>query len=124
MGMFFNTFFRHADVVKMANLAQMVNVIAPMMTSKQGMFLRPTFFPIAEYGRQRGNLAINSYVASPTYTLGRAELPYLDVSTTYNPRDRAVFVNVLNRSKSLDIATRVASQEGPRSLTILNLKLE
>ena len=29
MGMFFNTFFRHADMVKMANLAQMVNVIAP-----------------------------------------------------------------------------------------------
>jgi len=27
MGMFFNSFFRHANVVKMANLAQMVNVI-------------------------------------------------------------------------------------------------
>jgi alpha-N-arabinofuranosidase len=112
MGMFFNTFFRHADVVKMANLAQMVNVIAPMMTNKQGMFLQPTFFPIAEYGRQRGNLALNAFVASPTYTLGRAELPCLDVSTTYNSRDRAVFVNVLNRSRSLDIATRVESQEG------------
>jgi alpha-L-arabinofuranosidase len=46
------------------------------------------------------------------YTLGRSELPYLDVSTTYNPRDRSLFVNVLNRSKSLDIATRVESQEG------------
>ena len=34
MGMFFNSFFRHADVVKMANLAQMVNVIAPIMTNK------------------------------------------------------------------------------------------
>ena len=29
MGVFFNAFFRHADVVRIANLAQMVNVIAP-----------------------------------------------------------------------------------------------
>ena len=36
MGMFFNSFFRHADIVKMANLAQMVNVIAPIMTNKTG----------------------------------------------------------------------------------------
>ncbi|HKF56319.1 MAG TPA: alpha-L-arabinofuranosidase C-terminal domain-containing protein, partial [Blastocatellia bacterium] len=41
MGMFFNSFFRHANVVKMANLAQLVNVIAPMMTNKQGLFLQP-----------------------------------------------------------------------------------
>ena len=37
MGMFFNSFFRHADVVKMANLAQMVNVIAPIMTNEGGL---------------------------------------------------------------------------------------
>ena len=36
MGMFFNSFFRHADVVKMANLAQLVNVIAPIVTNKTG----------------------------------------------------------------------------------------
>lgn len=39
MGMLFNSFFRHADVVKMANLAQMVNVIALIMTNKHGLFL-------------------------------------------------------------------------------------
>jgi alpha-N-arabinofuranosidase len=112
MGMFFNTFFRHADVVKMANLAQMVNVIAPMMTNKQGMFLQPTYFPVAEYSKQRGNIALNTFVSAPTYTVGRSEIPYLDVSTTYNAGTRTLFVNVLNRSKSQDIATRVESQEG------------
>uniref|UniRef100_Q02D67 non-reducing end alpha-L-arabinofuranosidase n=1 Tax=Solibacter usitatus (strain Ellin6076) TaxID=234267 RepID=Q02D67_SOLUE len=112
MGMFFNTFFRHADVVKMANLAQMVNVIAPMMTNKQGLFLQPTYFPVAEYSKQRGNIALNTFVSAPTYKVGPSELPYLDVSTTYNPGSRTLFVNVLNRSKSQDIATRVESQEG------------
>jgi alpha-L-arabinofuranosidase len=112
MGMFFNSFFRHADVVKMANLAQLVNVIAPIMTNKQGLFLQPIYFPIAEYGKQRGNVALHAWVASPTYTPNRQPLNYLDVSATYNARDHAVFVNVLNRSKSQDIATRIQNEEG------------
>ena len=52
MGMFFNSFFRHADSVKIANLAQLVNVIAPIFTNEKGLFLQPIFFPIAEYGKQ------------------------------------------------------------------------
>ena len=115
MGMFFNSFFRHADVVKMANLAQLVNVIAPIMTSKTGMFLQPTYFPILEYGKQRGNIALNTWVSAPVYTANRQELPYLDVSTTYNAKDGSVFVNVLNRSKSRDIAARIENQEGSLS---------
>ena len=111
--LFFNAFFRHADVVKMANLAQMVNVIAPIMTNKDGLFLQPTYFPIAEYGRQRGNTAIGAWVSSPTYRVGtRPPLGYLDVSSTFNPQTREVFVNVLNRSKDRDLATRIENQEG------------
>jgi alpha-N-arabinofuranosidase len=96
----------------MANLAQLVNVIAPIMTNKQGLFLQPIYFPIVEYGKQRGNLALNAWVASPTYEANRQQLPYLDVSTTYSARDRAVYFNVLNRSKSQDIATRIQNEEG------------
>jgi alpha-N-arabinofuranosidase len=117
MGMFFNVFFRHADTVKMANLAQMVNVIAPIMTNKQGMFLQPIYFPIAEYGKQRGNVSLTPWVSSPTYTLGGGRgtaqsIPYLDVSATYDGRGHAVFVNVLNRSKGRALATRIECQEG------------
>ncbi|HEY3442746.1 MAG TPA: alpha-L-arabinofuranosidase C-terminal domain-containing protein [Paludibaculum sp.] len=113
MGMFFNSFFRHADVVKMANLAQLVNVIAPMFTNKQGMFLQPIFFPIAEYGKQRGNIALDTLVQSPQYTpKDRQPLGYLDVSTTWNEKEKALFVNVLNRSEKLDIATRIDNVEG------------
>ena len=113
MGMFFNSFFRHANVVKMANLAQLVNVIAPMMTNKQGLFLQPTFFPIAEYGKQRGNKSIDAWVSGPTYKIGnRPALSYLDVSATYNPSEGAVYLNVLNRSKGTDITAAIQNQEG------------
>ena len=111
MGMFFNSFFRHADVVKMANLAQLVNVIAPIMTSKTGLFLQPTYFPILEYGKQRGNVALSTWVSAPMYTANRQQLPYLDVSTTYNSKDGSLYINVLNRSKSRDISARIENQE-------------
>ncbi len=113
MGMFFNVFFRHADVVKMANLAQMVNVIAPIMTNKEGLFLQPTYFPIVEYGKQRGNTALDVWVSGPTYSIDkRAPLQYLDASATYNPKTRQIFLNVLNRSKDRNIATRIENLEG------------
>jgi alpha-L-arabinofuranosidase len=112
-GLFFNSFFRHADVVKMANLAQMVNVIAPMMTNKQGLFLQPTYFPLVEFTKQRGNTALQAWSTSPTYAIDkRPPLGYLDVSATYNPKTREVFLNVLNRSKDRDISTRIENQAG------------
>ena len=114
MGMFFNMFFRNADIVKMANLAQMVNVIAPIMTNEKGLFLQPIYFPIAEYGRQRGNTALDVWVSSPSYRIPQrpGEVKYLDVSATYDAAAGEVVVNVLNRSKDKDIAATIENQSG------------
>jgi alpha-N-arabinofuranosidase len=113
MGMFFNAFFRHANIVKMANLAQLVNVIAPIFTNKQGLYLQTIYFPLAEYGKQRGNQSLDTWVESPQYKpdSGRA-LNYLDVSSTYDPKTRRVFVNVLNRSEKQDLAAQISSTSG------------
>jgi alpha-N-arabinofuranosidase len=113
MGMFFNSFFRHADVVKMANLAQMVNVIAPIMTNEEGLFLQPTYFPLVEFGKQRGNTSLDVWVSSPTYIVDdRPPLGYLDVSATRDPESGHVYLNVLNRSDEREITTRIENVEG------------
>jgi len=110
MGMFFNAFFRHADVVKMANLAQMVNVIAPIMTNEEGYFLQPTYFPLVEFGKQRGNTSLDVWVDAPTYVLeGRDTLTYLDVTATYDQESGQLFINVLNRSETRDLTASVQS---------------
>ena len=116
MGMFFNSFIRHADSVKMANLAQIVNVIAPIFTNKEGLFLQPIYFPIAEYAKQGGKTALDLLVSSPTYKAGnRGPLPYLDASATYDKSAGAVYLNVLNRSGKTDIPTRIDNVEGKLS---------
>ena len=48
------TMLRHADRVKVACLAQLVNVIAPIMTSDTGAWRQTIFYPfalISKYGR-------------------------------------------------------------------------
>ncbi|MCC6263097.1 MAG: alpha-N-arabinofuranosidase, partial [Bryobacterales bacterium] len=113
MGMFLNSFIRHAHVVKMANLAQVVNVIAPIFTNKEGLYLQTIYFPLAEYAKQKNNFALHALVDSPVYKVGdREPLGYLDVSVTHNRREGALYVNVLNRSESKDIATRIHEVDG------------
>ena len=112
-GMFLNAFIRHADVVKIANLAQLVNVIAPIFTNKQGLYLQTIYFPLVEYGKQRGNSSLDVQVTSPTYRIdNRRPLGYLDVSSTYSAADHAVYLNVLNRSERNDINTRIDNVAG------------
>jgi alpha-L-arabinofuranosidase len=125
MGMFLNSFIRHADVVKMANLAQLVNVIAPIFTNKQGLFLQTIYFPLAEYAKQKGHMALDALVESPTYDAGRRRgLKYLDTSVTYNTQSKTVFINVLNRSEKRDIEAAVelvdAKAAGPVEVWELN----
>lgn len=124
MGMFFNSFIRHADVVKMANLAQLVNVIAPIFTNREGLYLQTIYFPLAEYAKQRGHMALDALVESPQYKPDRGRaLGYLDVSATYNPTTRQVFVNVLNRSEKTDITARIENVAAapPSSVSVWEL---
>lgn len=112
MGAFFNAFLRHADSVKVANLAQLVNVIAPIVTNKDGLFLQTIYWPLLEYGKQRRNLALDVLVRSPAYKYEGRDIGYLDVSATYDPRGGRVFLNVLNRSRDRAIEARIDNVEG------------
>ena len=113
MGMFMNAFIRHANVVKMANLAQLVNVIAPIFTNKEGLFLQPIYFPLAEYAKQRGTRSVDALVRSPEYKPDNGSpLGYLDVSATHDPGTKQICLNVLNRNEKTDITAQIINLEG------------
>ncbi|HEY1221012.1 MAG: alpha-L-arabinofuranosidase C-terminal domain-containing protein [Bryobacteraceae bacterium] len=115
MGMFLNSFIRRADVVKVANLAQLVNVIAPIVTNQDGLFLQTIYWPLVEYGRQRGNQSLDALVTAPSYDYDGRQVSYLDVSATWDEKGHRAFINVLNRSSKLDIAARIDSVGGRAS---------
>jgi alpha-N-arabinofuranosidase len=64
---FLNSFIRHADVVKIANLAQIVNVIAPILTRGDKVLLQSIYFPIMLYAQRREGIALQTVVRGPGY---------------------------------------------------------
>ena len=107
IGCILNTFINRADVVKIACLAQLVNVIAPIMTVPGGpAFRQTTYYPYyfaSVYGR---GTALRLTVDSPAYTVADVgEVPYLDISAVHEAAAGAVTFFIVNRhgTEALDL---------------------
>src|SRR6266487_1768303 len=64
---FLNSFIRHADVVKIANLAQIVNVSAPILTRGEQILLQSIYYPLLIYAQRRDGIALQPIVRGPGY---------------------------------------------------------
>jgi alpha-N-arabinofuranosidase len=100
---------RHADRVTVACLAQLVNVIAPIMTEPGGPAWRQTtFFPFAQAARYGRGQVLDVRVESPTYETkkyGEADLLH---ATAVRAEDGSVTVFAVNRSQSEPLPLEVA----------------
>jgi alpha-N-arabinofuranosidase len=108
---FLNSFINNAHVVKMANMAQLVNVIAPIFTNDKELYLQTIYYPLQLFATHSRGKALNVYVDSPTYkTQKYAAVPYLDVSAAYD--SGTLVLNVVNRHRDKPIEVEVQSQKG------------
>jgi len=103
-----NCIQRHCRTVRMANLAQLVNVIAPMAASPSGLLLTTIYYPLELYATRSGNVALDVMVQSPRFdTKSYADHPYLDVAATYDEAKQRVTLAVVNRRKEGDMTGSV-----------------
>jgi len=109
---YLNIFVRNAQIVKMANLAQLVNVIAPIFTTKEGLFYQTIFYPLQLFANYCYGTAIDAYVDCDTYQVNNKKVPYLDVSSAYNKEKKEIILNVVNRQEGNSITTDILSQYG------------
>src|SRR5271166_3002095 len=101
---FLNTFVNHAHIVKIANMAQLVNVIAPIFTNENGLFLQTIYYPLQLFASNSKGKALDLFVDSPRYYSRRFDdIPYLDTSAGYD--NGSLVVNVVNRHKDQAIET-------------------
>lgn len=119
---FLNAFVRNADVIKMANMAQLVNVIAPIFTNEKGMFRQTIYFPLHLFANHVKGTSLDVFVDCETYNteefpigLGetrtkQSNVPYLDVSASTDNGE--VTICVVNRHKEKPITTDIISQTG------------
>jgi len=112
VAMHFNAFFRHAKTVKMANIAQIVNVIAPIMTSPEGLVLQTTFHPFELYATTAGDTALDVYWDGNTFATPEfPSLRVLDVSATIDSGSKRLAVYLVNRSLEAQ-STTIELQRG------------
>jgi alpha-L-arabinofuranosidase len=111
-----NTLLRNANRVKLACLAQLVNVIAPIMTNSNSLFRQTIYYPYS-WGLQmaRGEV-LNVLADSPTYEVsGIGQVPYLDVTATFSAENGNVALFILNRDLSNAHEVDVVWEDAPRT---------
>ncbi len=98
------TFLRNADRVKIACMAQLVNVIAPIMTRNGGgVWAQTIYWPLMHASCFGRGTALRPVIKSPTYDCSDYEqVPYVD-ATAVEGEDGSVTVFAINRSMEEDI---------------------
>jgi alpha-N-arabinofuranosidase len=117
---YLNVFVRKSAVLRMANLAQLVNVIAPIVTSPDGLFLQSIFHPVRLISTATQEVALDTFVDSGTHAhadragerwpyrvadLGPFQL--LDVAATRDAEGRQLTISVVNRDPGQTLDTRI-----------------
>ena len=107
VGGFVNTLLRQSDRVRIACVAQILNVIAPLVTNETSVLRQSTYYPYAwalQYARGR---VLDLFIESETYPIAAAglradvarddQVPFVDVVATLDPANGKACVLMLNR---------------------------
>ena len=95
-GLSLNTFNNHADRVRMANLAQAINVLqAVILTKEEKMILTPTYHVMEMYKVHQDALLLPLAVSSEDYTLGGKKLQSVSASASKD-KTGAVHISLVN----------------------------
>jgi alpha-N-arabinofuranosidase len=92
----FHIFQRHAERVRMANIAQMVNVLqAVLLTEGARMVRTPTYYAFLMYRPFQGGSALPVQVESPRLSAGVTAVPAVDV-TAARGQDGSILLGLVN----------------------------
>jgi alpha-L-arabinofuranosidase len=107
VGGFLNTLLRQSERVRVACLAQLVNVIAPLVTSEDGILRQSIYYPYSWALKFAHGKVLDLAVESETYPVKAAglradfarnmDVPFLDVVATQDADNGQISVFMLNR---------------------------
>lgn len=101
-------FLRRADVVKIACIAQVVNVIAPMLTRGDELLKQSTWYPFHLFSKYARGTSLDLHVTSPRYATKKyGDQPLLDASATTDPATGRLSVFLVNRGLSENLPVEV-----------------
>jgi alpha-L-arabinofuranosidase len=121
VGGFLNTLLRQSDRVRVGCLAQIVNVIAPLVTNATSVLRQSIYYPYAwalQYARGR---VLDFRVECATYPIMATGLradfarddhvPFVDIAATIDPQNGRVCVLMLNRDLESELELELDWQD-------------
>ncbi len=104
----FNIFQHHADRVRLANIAQMINVLQAMILTKgPQMILTPTYHVFKMYEPFQDATSLPADLTTPQYTQGSASVPAISLSAA-RTTSGSIAVALVNLDPNHAIAVSVA----------------
>ena len=95
-GLNLNVFHKHADRVRMTNIAQMINVLQAMvLTDKEKMLLTPTYHVFEMYKPFQNATLLPTELTTPDYKLGEVAIPAVSASAARGA-DGALVLSLVN----------------------------
>jgi alpha-N-arabinofuranosidase len=137
VGTYLNIFVRNCARVRMANLAQMVNAIAPIVTTDEAAAVQPIYYPFLLHAQAALDAAADVHVAgpviSPELPPGASRWPHriadlgpftlVDAAASVSADRAAVAVTLVNRSPDAADDARLVLRDfafaGPATVTTL-----
>lgn len=95
------TLLKHADRVKIGCLAQLINVIAPIMTNTSGepsIWYQSIFYPFMQVSNYGQGIALAQRANVPAYKAKSYDVPYTDSVATYNSKTNEIVIFVENKA--------------------------
>ncbi|HTJ71753.1 MAG TPA: alpha-N-arabinofuranosidase [Actinospica sp.] len=123
VGSLLMTLLKRSDRVASASLAQLVNVIAPIMTEPGGPAWRQTtFYPFSITSRLAAGEVIRPAIEAPTYITARhGEVPVIDAVATADDGRAAVFLVNRDLTEAAQVTIDVRSLASSRILEAVTL---
>ena len=110
---YLHAFLRHADIVKVACIAQIVNVIAPIRTRPDGLLVQSIYWPFRMLRDAATGDALRVALRAPEMkTTRRGDVPVIDVAATFDEPTGNGSVSIVNRDagKAVDVHLRIADR--------------
>ena len=125
VGCMLMTLQNHCDRVKMACMAQLINVIAPIMTKNGGgAWAQTTYYPYLYASRYGRGETLRPVLESETYrTTDGFTVPYLEGSVIHDREEKTLTVFAVNRSKDEDMSLSLALEGFEMAVLIEHIEL-
>jgi alpha-N-arabinofuranosidase len=92
----------------MANMAQLVNVIAPIFTSPEGLFLQTIFYPLLMHAEHRGTIALDAHCEYDAFAALGQDVNYVDTAASYDDATGTAYIHAVNLHRDQAATLRVA----------------